>query len=80
MLLSDIELPNTNVIYPEKTAIVALSPDGDDDDDEQDDDWTDIDDEDFEDMAADMDDVHEMKIENNILDEDDDDHLPDDDF
>jgi hypothetical protein len=39
----------------------------------------DIDDEDFEDQAEDKDDLHQIEEDNNILDGDDDDHLPDDD-
>jgi hypothetical protein len=36
-----------------------------------------VDDEDFEDMAEDGDDLHEIQLDNDILDPDDDDHLPD---
>jgi len=61
------------------TAITFLSP-GDDDDEDEDGDWSDVDDEDFEDMAEDKDDFHEMELENDIFDDEDDDHLPDDDF
>ena len=57
--------------------ITLLSRDGDDPD--EDDDWTDIDDEIFEDMAEDRNDFHEMELDNNIADPDDADHLPDDD-
>ncbi len=51
--------------------------------DEQDDDnkeWDDEDDENFEDQANDRDDLHEIKLDNNILDQDEDDHLPDNDL
>jgi len=60
-------------------AIIALSPGDDDDPMDEDGDWSDIDDEDFEDMAGDEDDLHEIELDNNILDPDDDDHLPEDD-
>jgi hypothetical protein len=41
------------------------------------DDWSDIDDEDFEDMALDDDDLHEIELDNDIFDPEDDDHMPD---
>ena len=58
-------------------AITILSPgDGDSFDDEEQDDWSDVDDEDFEDMAEDENDLHEIELENDIFDPEDDDHLP----
>jgi hypothetical protein len=54
-------------------------PGDDDDANDPDGDWSDIDDEDFEDMAEDRDDFGEMELENGIFDPADDDHLPDDD-
>jgi hypothetical protein len=60
--------------------VTMLSPGDDEDIEDEDGDWSDIDDEDFEDMAEDRDDLHEMQLENDLTDEDDDDHLPDDDF
>lgn len=58
-------------------AITFLSPgDGDSFDDEEQDDWSDVDDEDFEDMAEDENDLHEIELENDIFDPEDDDHLP----
>jgi len=71
-LLVDAHLTNA--------AITFLSPGDDDDAEDEDGDWSDVDDEDFEDMAEDKDDFHEMELENDIFDDEDDDHLPDDDF
>jgi hypothetical protein len=68
-----MDVPLTN------TAITFLSPGDDDDVEDEDGDWSDIDDEDFEDLAEDRDDLHEMELENNIFDPEDEDHLPDDD-
>ena len=68
------------LLEDEVSTMTALSPGDDDGPEEEDDDWSDIDDEDFEDMAEDEDDVHEMEVENDIFDDEDDDHLPDDDF
>jgi hypothetical protein len=44
-------------------------------------DWDDEDDEDFDDRVADLDDLHEIELEDEFgeTDPDDDDHLPDDD-
>lgn len=53
---------------------------GDDDDFEEDEDWTDFDDDNFEDSAEDMDDLHQIEEDNNLLCPEDDDHLPDDDL
>ena len=58
---------------------ITMSFPGDGDSEDDGDDWTDVDDEDFEDMAADDDDVNQMKIDNNIFDPEDRDHLPEDD-
>ena len=76
---------NDNISFPIEEIfttgpITLLSPGDDDDIEDGEWDWSDIDDEDFEDMAEDDEDFHEMELENNILDPDDDDHLPDDDF
>ena len=62
-----------------KATITMLSPGDDDDANDEDGDWSDIEDEDFEDMAEDRDDLHEIELNNDIFDADDDDHLPDDD-
>lgn len=72
---------NTVLASPQKPLIMANPGDDDEiEDDKPEDDWSDIDDEDFEDLAEDRDDFNEMNIENDVLDPDDDDHLPDDDF
>jgi len=44
-------------------------------------DWDDEDDEDFDDMAADLDDLHEIQVDDDIgePDPEEDDHFPDDD-
>jgi hypothetical protein len=70
----------TPELIDEYTITLMASGDGDGDDSGEDDDWSDIDDEDFEDLAEDRDDLHEMEIDNNLFDEDDADHLPDDDM
>jgi hypothetical protein len=73
MLLDEliIDSPTTH------QAITFLSPgDGDSFDEEEQDDWSDVDDEDFEDMAEDENDLHEIELENDIFDPEDDDHLP----
>jgi len=49
-------------------------------DDEIEEDWDDEDDEDFDDRAEDENDLHEIQIDNDIFDPDDDDHFPDDDL
>lgn len=59
-----------------KETIILLSPGDDDDPADGEGDWSDIDDEDFEDMAEDRDDLHEIELDDNILDPEDDDHLP----
>jgi hypothetical protein len=58
--------------------ITLLAPGDDDDAADGDGDWSDIDDEDFEDEAEDRDDLHRIELDNDILDPEDDDHLPDD--
>jgi len=68
---------NSEVTAPHG-AMTLLSPGGEDDNEDAD--WSDIDDEDFEDMAEDKDDFREMELDNDIFDPDDDDHLPDDDL
>jgi len=50
------------------------------DEDNLEDDWDDEEDESFDDMADDREDLHNIIVEENIGDEDDDDHLPDEDF
>ncbi len=76
MLLKEDITINDESIVSAMTAM--LSPGDDDDIEDGDGDWTDIDDEDFEDMAEDRDDEHESQIENDFFDPEDDDHLPDD--
>jgi len=61
-----------------KTVATMSSPGDDDDAEDGDGDWSDIDDEDFEDLAEDRDDLHRIELENDIFDPEDDDHLPDD--
>jgi len=78
MLFTKFE-DNDAVLTADKI-ILEYPGDGDsyqDDDDPEDDDWSDIDDEDFEDIAEDDDELQQIKSDNNILDPDDDDHLPD---
>jgi hypothetical protein len=76
--------PTSNVLQvdtlPLNAAITFLSPGDDDDAEDEDGDWSDIDDEDFEDLAEDRDDLHEMELDNDIFDPEDDDHLPDEDI
>jgi hypothetical protein len=50
------------------------------DEDEIEGDWDDEEDEDFDDRAEDENDLHEILVDNDIYDPDDDDHLPDDDL
>jgi hypothetical protein len=59
--------------------ITFLSPVGDEDD-QAEGDWDDEEDEDFDDHAEDRNDLHEILLDNDIFDPDDDDHLPDDDL
>ena len=60
----------------ELETITSDLPGDDDDPADGEGDWSDIDDEDFEDMAEDRDDLHEIELDDNILDPEDDDHLP----
>ena len=80
MQLTDFEYQNVNAKLFVLNTITLNMPGDDDDVEDEDGDWSDIDDEDFEDMAEDEDDLHEIQLDNNILDPDDDDHLPEDDF
>jgi hypothetical protein len=57
-------------------AVILMAPGDDDDPADGDGDWSDVDDEDFEDMAEDQDDLHEIELDDNIFDPKDDDHLP----
>jgi hypothetical protein len=70
----------TPELIDEETITLMVPGDGEGDDLDEEDDWSDIDDEDFEDMAEDKDDFHEMELDNDLFDPEDDDHLPDDDF
>jgi hypothetical protein len=78
MFYSRYENENLDENKSESSGITMLSPGGEDDNEDAD--WSDIDDEDFEDMAEDKDDFREMELDNDIYDPDDDDHLPDDDL
>jgi hypothetical protein len=69
---------NNPELIDDKT-ITLMAPGDDDDVADGDGDWSDIDDEDFEDMADDRDDLHAIELDNDIFDPEDDDHLPDDD-
>lgn len=65
----------------EKERIITISADDtyagySTEDDDTEDDWEDEEDESFDDMAADRDDLHDIIVEENIYDEDNDDHLP----
>ena len=70
----------TPELMDEETITLMAAGDGEGDNPDEEDDWSDIDDEDFEDMAEDRDDLHEMELDNNFFDAEDDDHLPDDDM
>jgi hypothetical protein len=70
----------TPELIDEETITLVAPGDGEGGDPDEEDDWSDIDDEDFEDMAEDRDDLHEMELDNDLFDEDDADHLPDDDM
>jgi hypothetical protein len=50
------------------------------DDDGPEDEWNDEDDEAFDDLADDENNLHDIIVEEDIADPDDDDHLPDDDL
>jgi len=49
-------------------------------DDDQEGDWDDEEDESFDDTADDREDLHDIIVEEDIYDEDDDDHLPEEDI
>jgi hypothetical protein len=74
-----LETTPTKAFSYEGNILTMLSPGDDDDIEDPDGDWSDIDDEDFEDLAEDRDDLHQIESDNNIFDAEDDDHLPDDD-
>lgn len=78
MRLTEIE--NTNDTVPALANSSLPSPDGDEKPVEGD--WNDEDDEDFDDRAEDLDDLHEIQAGDDIHEPDpeDDDHLPDDDL
>lgn len=54
----------------------GITPGGD----KTDNNWDDEDDEAFDDLLHDRDDFHEIEMEDDFIDADDDDHLPDDDL
>jgi len=60
----------------ELETITSEFPGDDDDPADGEGDWSDIDDEDFEDIAEDENDLHEIELDENIFDAEDDDHLP----
>lgn len=64
------------------TILLSIPGDGDefDDDESEDEGWDDIEDEDFEDLLNDRDDMNEISLDDDELDTDNDDHLPDEDF
>ena len=66
----------TSLTQDKSKTITLISPGNDENDDKKE--WDDEDDENFEDRADDRDDLHEIQLDNNILDKEDDDHLPDD--
>ena len=82
MQFTDFKNENANDERFAYDTITMLMPGDDDDDEDEDGDWSDIDDEDFEDMAEDMNDLHEIQVDDDLgePDPEDDDHLPDDDF
>jgi len=49
------------------------------DDEDEDEGWDEIEDEDFDDQLSDRNDLYETELDENILEPEDDDHLPDDD-
>ena len=67
----DTTLDNKAIIF---NTTASWNPD----DDTAESDWDDEDDEDFDDMAADLDDLHEIQIDDDlgVPDPEDDDHLP----
>jgi len=79
----DIEQPPLLVLSPTTSHFSEiiqkeLLPGGDEDEGLEENDWTDIDDEDFEDWAEDEEEFHQSEEDNNIFDPEDDDHLPED--
>jgi hypothetical protein len=64
------------IFYPVMPVFMTSVPD---EEELEYDDWSEIDDEDFEDMAEDRNDFHEMQLAEGLTDEEDDDHFPDDD-
>jgi len=77
MLFNNPQIEPKNRHLPSDEITTMLSPGGEDDNEDMD--WSDIDDEDFEDMAEDKDDYHQIQLDNDLFDPEDDDHLPDDD-
>jgi hypothetical protein len=73
-------LNNNETSYDNEIVTMQL-PGGEDDFDDADEEegWDEIEDEDFEDGLNDRNDLYETELDENILDEDDDDHLPEDD-
>ena len=76
MLFTDIEIEDVN-----KGALSFNASWNPDDDMPVESDWDDEDDEDFDDRVADLEDLHQIELEEELgePDPDDDDHLPDDD-
>jgi len=76
------------MIFPETEKQRVIHSIGEDDtyaeyeggEDDTESDWDDEEDESFDDMAGDREDLHEIIVEEDIYDEDDDDHLPDEDI
>lgn len=77
MLINNPFTETENKEFPSNDITTMLYPGGEDDNEDMD--WSDIDDEDFEDMAEDKDDYHQIQLDNNLFDPEDDDHLPEDD-
>ncbi len=78
MIGTELELLQIDTIT-EHAILLSMPGDGDDFEDDDEEGWTEIDDEDFEDRAADDEDLYRIKVDNDILDTDDDDHLPEED-
>jgi hypothetical protein len=76
------------MIFPEVEKERIIHTIGEDDtyaeytpgDDDLEGDWDDEEDESFDDMAEDREDLHDIIVEEDIYDEDDDDHLPEEDI
>jgi hypothetical protein len=78
MLFTEYETNSLPGLKSAFSGIVTMLVPGDDDDIEDGEgDWSDIDDEDFEDMVEDEDDLHQIELDNDVFDPDDDDHMPD---